>query len=416
VGESVLGGPYTITPAAADGATGLLTNYDVAYKTAYFTITPRELHVSADPQSKVYGAADPALTYAITAADLQYADTATGVLSGSLARGAGQTVAGSPYAINKGTLAANSNYTLIFAGANLTVTPRDLHVSADPQSKVYGAADPALTYAVTAADLQYSDTAPGVLSGSLTRDAGQSVAGGPYAINKGTLAANGNYTLIFAGANLTVAKAPLTVTADDKAMLLNGTVPVLTASLTGFQFSETLASSGVTGAASCTTSNGKAPGKFDIVCMVGTLQASNYSFGPLVKGTLTVNYAFAGTTCNGDAGHQILQPVNADGTSVFKQGSTVPAKFRVCDANGISIGAALTVSSFRLVQTVSGTVTNTIDEAVVSTTPDTAFRWDSTAQQWIFNINTKSLKVTNTYYYDITLADGTHILFRFGLR
>ena len=32
-GESVADGPYTITPAAADGATGLLGNYDVTYNT-----------------------------------------------------------------------------------------------------------------------------------------------------------------------------------------------------------------------------------------------------------------------------------------------------------------------------------------------------------------------------------------------
>ena len=32
-GESVAGGPYTITPAASDGATSLLGNYDVTYNT-----------------------------------------------------------------------------------------------------------------------------------------------------------------------------------------------------------------------------------------------------------------------------------------------------------------------------------------------------------------------------------------------
>ncbi len=131
--------------------------------------------------------------------------------------------------------------------------------------------------------------------------------------------------------------------------------------------------------------------------------------------TLAVIYASAGM-CNGDAGHQILQPINNDGTSVFKQGSTVPAKFRVCDANGNSIGTPGVVSSFRLVKTVAGTVVSYVDEAVVSTTPDTAFRWDPTSQQWIFNINTKPLSAGNTYYYDITLNDGTHILFLFGLR
>ena len=33
-GESVAGGPYTITPAASDGATSLLGNYDVTQRPA----------------------------------------------------------------------------------------------------------------------------------------------------------------------------------------------------------------------------------------------------------------------------------------------------------------------------------------------------------------------------------------------
>jgi hypothetical protein len=45
------------------------------------------------------------------------------VLSGSLARAAGETVAGSPYAITQGTLAANSNYTIHFTGSTLSVRP-----------------------------------------------------------------------------------------------------------------------------------------------------------------------------------------------------------------------------------------------------------------------------------------------------
>jgi hypothetical protein len=101
---------------------------------------------------------------------------------------------------------------------------------------------------------------------------------------------------------------------------------------------------------------------------------------------------------------------------VFKQGSTVPAKFRVCDGKGVSIGTAGVVSSFKLLQTVSGTEVNTVNETVISTTPDTAFRWDSTAQQWIFNINTKSLNANKTYVYLVTLNDGSTIGFQFGLK
>jgi hypothetical protein len=74
------------------------------------------------------------------------------------------------------------------------------------------------------------------------------------------------------------------------------------------------------------------------------------------------------------------------------------------------------VSTFRLVQTISGTVVDTVDEAVDSTTPDTAFRWSATDQQWIFNINTKYLAANKTYVYLITLNDGSTIKFQFGLK
>ncbi len=67
-----------------------------------------------------------------------------------------------------------------------------------------------------------------------------------------------------------------------------------------------------------------------------------------IDGTMFVQYATGGT-CYGGPGHTILQPINADGTSVFKQKSTVPAKFRVCDAYGNSIGTPGVVTSFKLV-------------------------------------------------------------------
>lgn len=128
-----------------------------------------------------------------------------------------------------------------------------------------------------------------------------------------------------------------------------------------------------------------------------------------------VQYEPAGTACDGDAGHQILQPINADGSSVFKQGQTVPAKFRVCDANGNSISSAGVVAGFLLTQTISGTVTTTVEDIVNTNNPDSAFRWDATDQQWIFNISTQNLAANSTYVYTIALNDGTVINFQFGL-
>jgi hypothetical protein len=108
--------------------------------------------------------------------------------------------------------------------------------------------------------------------------------------------------------------------------------------------------------------------------------------------------------------------MNADGSSVFKKGSTVPAKFRVCDTAGVSVGHPGVVTEFRLLQVTQGTTTQSVNEPVLSTTPDSVFRWDATAQQWIFNIKTKDLTVGNTYFYRISLDDGSFIDFRFGLK
>lgn len=132
--------------------------------------------------------------------------------------------------------------------------------------------------------------------------------------------------------------------------------------------------------------------------------------------TQAVQYEPAGTSCNGGAGHQILPPINADGSSVYNQGRTVPAKFQVCDANGVSIGTPGVVSSFLLTQIVSGTVTTNVEDIVDTNNPDTAFRWDPTGQQWIFNISTQNLTANFTYIYTITLNDGTTISFQYGLR
>jgi hypothetical protein len=86
----------------------------------------------------------------------------------------------------------------------------------------------------------------------------------------------------------------------------------------------------------------------------------------------------------------------------------------VCSANGNSVGTAGVVKSFNIIQTINGTPSD-VTESVDSTTPDTAFRWDPTAQQWIFNISTKSMLAHTTYVFAIGLNDGSVIQFQFGL-
>jgi len=142
--------------------------------------------------------------------------------------------------------------------------------------------------------------------------------------------------------------------------------------------------------------------------------------GNTASQTASYGVFYSTGACLGDLGHAILQPINASGTmSVFKLGSTVPTKFRVCDANGVSIGAAGVVIGYGLLSAASSPDIM-VDEAAYSTTPDTAFRWDPTSQQWIFNQSTKSNgtlnKVGTIYYFGIHLKDESWIYFQYGLK
>jgi hypothetical protein len=227
----------------------------------------------------------------------------------------------------------------------------------------------------------------------------------------------GNYTISYVDGQLTVNRKPLTITATNQAKTFGATfTPNGT---TQFATGAGQLVNGNTVASVTLTSTGypagAAVGGHPIVptAAVGT-GLGNYTI-TYANGTLSVVYLSTGT-CLGEGGHQILQPVNADGTSVVKKNSTVPAKFRVCDANGNSVGTAGVVTDFRLIQTLVGTVATDVNETVVATTPDAAFRWDPSAQQWIFNINTKVLMANQTYVYRITLNDGSTIDFKFGVR
>ncbi|WP_457983668.1 MBG domain-containing protein [Pseudomonas aeruginosa] len=224
-GENV--GNYAIQ----QGGLGLVSgNYDLAYQGNNLTITKALLNVIADAKTKVYGDADPSLTYQVSG--LKNGDSAGSILTGGLNRAAGENVG--VYGINQGDLALNSgNYDLSYQGNNLTITKALLNVIADAKTKVYGDADPALTFQVSG--LKNGDTASAVLNGgSLSRVAGENV--GVYGINQGGLALNsGNYDLSYQGNNLTITKALLNVIADGKTKVYGDADPSLTYQVSGLK-------------------------------------------------------------------------------------------------------------------------------------------------------------------------------------
>jgi probable HAF family extracellular repeat protein len=142
---------------------------------------------------------------------------------------------------------------------------------------------------------------------------------------------------------------------------------------------------------------------------------SNYRIN-YASGTLSIQYEPAGVSFGGEPGHVILPPINANGTSIFKQGGTVAAQFRVFDAHGNSVGTPGVVQKFTLVKVVTGTQGTVVNEPASTTTPDTAFYWDQITQQWVFHLGTRQLVAGKTYFYEIDLNDGTSICFSFGLK
>ncbi|MGU1065374.1 MBG domain-containing protein [Pseudomonas aeruginosa] len=226
-------GQYAIT-GNANGSEYFSQRYQLVRQDGKLTVTPAQLIVSADAKTKVYGDADPTLTYQVSG--LKNSDTAAGVLSGNLGRVAGENVGN--YGILQGGLGLNTaNYTLSYVGNDLRITPAQLNVIADAKTKVYGDLDPALTYQVSG--LKRGDTAGAVLNGgSLNRVAGENV--GVYGINQGGLGLiSSNYTLNYQGNNLTITKALLNVIADAKTKVYGDADPSLTYQVSGLKNGDT---------------------------------------------------------------------------------------------------------------------------------------------------------------------------------
>ena len=371
------------------------------------------LTVTARSTSKTYG---DTVTFAGTEFDstgLVGNDAIAKVSLASAGAAAGATVAapGPTYPITASNPSFStgdaSYYSISYVNGTLTVNKADVSVNVTPYSVTYNGNPHTATGTVTGVNGQ---SPAGLDLSQTTHTSAGTYNNDPWMFTD----ISGNYNNTSGSVNDAISQAPLTVTANSQTKVLGTSV-----TFTGKEFTTTqlFAQDAVT---SVTLNSTGAPatagiGTYPIVptAAVGS-GLSNYAI-TYTNGTLSVVYASAGKMCGGDYGHVILQPINADGSSNFKQGSTVPAKFRVCDANGNSIGTAGVVTSFRLVQTINGTNSPTVDESVDSTTPDTAFRWDPTGQQWIFNISTKSLSTHTTYVYAITLNDKSTISFQYGL-
>ena len=222
-GEDV--GNYTIIPAGE----AVQGNYEVSYVTSALTITKAMAVVTAEDKTKIYGDADPELTATVTG--LRRGDAAS-VISYTLSREAGEDVGS--YVITPAGAAVQGNYEVNYIQAALNITKANVTVTAENKTKVYGDNEPELTAII--AGLRNGD-ANEVISYTLSRESGESV--GVYDIVPVGLAVQGNYEVTYVPATLTITRATLTVTAEDKAKIYGDADPELTAMVSGLRNGDT---------------------------------------------------------------------------------------------------------------------------------------------------------------------------------
>jgi gliding motility-associated-like protein len=281
-------GTHTIS---ANG--GEAYNYDVNHVNGTLTVSKASLTVTANDKAKVYGATDPDLDFTPSGA-LYYTDTYSVISGVSLdaQRGASATFGTHTITAAGGTA---DNYNVNHVNGYLTVSKASLSVTANDKSKVYGAIDPVLDYTPSGA-LYYTDDYSVITGVSLSTATGASATFGTHIITAQNGTA-GNYTVTHVNGTLTVSKAQLTVTANDKAKVYGAADPVLDYTPSGTLY-YTDSYSVISGVSLSTPTDASAThGIHNIIAAGGT--ADNYNVEHII-GTLTVSKAAALTVTAND--------------------------------------------------------------------------------------------------------------------
>ena len=278
-------GTYAIT---ASGATA--TNYDFTFLPGTLTINAsiptQTLVFKANNQTMTYGTVVPSLNGGYSISGLYGSDTAAMAFSGapvlSTVANSSSNVGAYEIAIARGTLAALTYYyDFSFVPGVLTITKAQLTVRADDKSRQYGLANPSLSASISG--YRNGDGASVVTGLSLATAATQGSNVGAYQITASGASAL-NYDFSYLPGTLTVTKARLTVSVDDKSRDYGSQNPDFTALITGLRNQDGLEVVSNLKFETLATQR-SAVGPYDIKAFGATAQ--NYDFDYL-PGTLTI--------------------------------------------------------------------------------------------------------------------------------
>ncbi len=406
------------TPALSAATASAISAPAITYgQSGQVTVTVTAASGSAAPSGEVSLSVDGGA--AITQTLGSGSGTSSSALFTLTDLGAGTHTLAASYATQPGFSASSAQGSLTVAPATLTVTANNAVTS-------YGAGLPLFSGSVSGA--QYSDT----FTESFTTLANISSPAGTYAITPSvTGTALANYNVVYQSGVLTIDPAPLTISADAQSKVLNAPNPALTASYAGFVLGE--GPGNLSGTLSCTTTAvlNSPVGSYPITC--SGLSSTNYAI-TYEAGTLRVLYLVGACPVpQGDhdqdgnhhpiLSHVILDPIKADGSSSFDGHGNVPVRFRVCDANGNSIGDKGLIVSF---VSLNGPQPTSLGDR-----NDQGWHFDGHRDQdqnsdgdqerpnanpkWTYHLSLRPLTPA-TYNYLITLNDGTTIPFSFSVK
>jgi hypothetical protein len=278
----------------------------------------------------------------------------------------------------------NPNYSAPDAQGTLVISKASATLSLGGLSHTYNGSPKAATATsnptgLTVVSLTYNG------SGSAPTNAGS------YAVQASLV--NQNYEAQAVNGTMTIAKANQSITFAALADHTYGDAPFNVGATAGSGLAVSFSAAGA-----CSLSGSTVTISSGGQCTITANQAGDDNYNPAaaVSHSFNTNYTWT----------DLLQPINTDGSSVFKLGSTVPVKFKLTGAS-----AAVTNLQAKIyLAKVSNGVVGTELEAIATNNADggNVFRFDPVEGQYIFNLGTKSLS-QGTWQVRVDLLDGaTH--------
>jgi len=279
-------GNYSLTPSGA-----VDPNYTIVYVTGVYTIHQAALNIAATSQTITYGSTVPTLTATYTG--FVNGDAASSLTTQpTITTTAASTPAAGTYPITASG-AVDPNYTITYTAGTLTVQKAALTITANNLSMTYGGTFP--TLGVTYTGFVNGETATNLTTKpTVSTTATAASPAGTYPITASG-AVDPNYTISYVSGALTIGKATLTVTADNKTMSLGGPVPALTITYSGFANGDGPSSLSPQPTVTTTATASSPAGAYPITPAGGS--SNNYTL-IYVNGTLSVAKAFLTITAN----------------------------------------------------------------------------------------------------------------------